>query len=181
MSIHDGRAIVLPERGDIGYAVILPVKHFCKLHGNEAFWIWHAISQDDQRLYAFYTAPERWFAELVATTQRIGPGTAHRVVTTLGVEPLKEMIQRGDEAGLAKAIKGLGAKGASSIIANLRGRLGDVVAGTDTRVRTTVEALKALGVVASQAEVAFLETTCRENTQLTPAQLSSLVVMQRSA
>lgn len=161
-SIHGGHAIITPEDGGVGYVVILPINATVEKNTYAGFWIWHAISQDDQRLYAFDTADERWLAELIATTHRVGPGTAHKAVTTLGYDAITALIRRGDEAGLAKAVKGLGAKTASAIVANLRGRLGEIVATQDHRIRQTQNALKALGIEPSDAQVDFIIAFCKE-------------------
>lgn len=145
ISINNGRAIVTPDSGT-GYVVILPFNEVFQERSSVGFYIWHAISQDDQKLFAFGSPEERWLAELIATTHRIGPAIAHRAVTTLGHAGITTMIQRGDEAGLTKAVKGLGAKGASAIIANLKGRLGELVAAPDLRARQVRNGLRAIGI-----------------------------------
>jgi len=181
-AVHGGRAVITPKIGDgqgVGYCVILPVG--CHLTGipTAGFFIWHVISQDDQKLYAFDIAEERFLAELVATTQRIGAGTAHRIVTTLGHDGTVAMIKNGDEAGLAKAVKGLGAKGASSIIANLKGKLGDVVAGCDPRIKVVQNALRALGIEVTAAHTELTEKLCKTCPNVDAQDVLKAVLAQR--
>lgn len=179
LSSHGDRALIVPDGGGVGYIVILPVGLNLILNTTQAFWIWHAISQDDQRLYAFDTAEERWLAELIATTHRIGAGTAHRIVTKLGHDYTVDMIRSGDEAGLAKAVKGLGAKGASSIIANLKGKLGDVVAGTDHRIKVVQNALRALGIEVTSAHTELTEKLCKSCPNVDAQDVLKAVLAQR--
>ena len=171
ISIHGGRAIVTPDETGTGYVVILPMNQTYEVHTHAGFFIWHAISQDDQKLFGFDTADERWLAELIATTHRIGPTIAHKAVTTLGFSAITFMIKKGDEAGLSKAVKGLGSKGASSIIANLQGRLGAIVATQDHRIRQVQNGLKAIGLELDDNMTDFIILFCREHPGATASEV----------
>ena len=177
-SIHGGRAVIMAEDCGLGYVVILPLNATIDEHTEAAFWIWHAISQDDQKLYGFDTSDERWLAELIATTHRVGPGIAHKAVTSLGYEAITALIKRGDEAGLAKAVKGLGAKTASSIIANLKGKLGEIVASQDHRIRMVHNGLKAIGIEMSCAQVDLIIALCKQHPDMEAADLIKNVLSQ---
>jgi Holliday junction resolvasome RuvABC DNA-binding subunit len=72
------------------------------------------------------------------------------------------MIKKGDEAGLAKAVKGLGAKSASAIIANLQGKLGEIVATQDHRIRQVQNGLRAIGIELDDESVDLIIGLCKE-------------------
>lgn len=173
LSMRGGRAIVRQADGGIGYVVITPLNQTYEDQAFVSFWIWHAISQDDQKLYGFDTADERWLAELIATTHRVGPGLAHKAVTTLGYLAILAMIKKGDEAGLAKAVKGLGAKSASAIIANLQGKLGAIVATQDHRIRQVQNGLRAIGIELEDNMTDFIILFCREHPDATASEVIS--------
>jgi Holliday junction resolvasome RuvABC DNA-binding subunit len=182
ISVNNGRAVVMPDGCAIGYVIILPVNLSNPEVGAEAgFWIWHAISQDDQRLFGFDTADERWLAELIATTHRVGPGIAHKTVTTLGYLTVTAMIRRGDDVGLAKAVKGLGAKTASSIITNLRGRLGEIVATQDHRVRQVQNGLRAIGIELDDEYADLVIGLCKTYPDTSTAGILNAVLAKRRA
>jgi Holliday junction resolvasome RuvABC DNA-binding subunit len=181
ISMRGGRGIIRPEDSGIGYVVIMPLNQTYEDQTSVGVWIWHAFSQDDQKLYGFDTADERWLAELVATTHRVGPGLAHKAVTTLGYGAIVAMIKKGDEAGLAKAVKGLGAKSASAIIANLQGRLGEVVATQDHRIRQVQNGLRAIGIELDDALADLIIHVAKQHPEVDASGILNAVLAQRRA
>jgi Holliday junction DNA helicase RuvA len=89
------------------------------------------IREDVRTLYGFATADERELFTRLLTVGGVGPRTALAALSLLSVEQLAATIAAGDAQALAR-IPGIGARTATRIVVELRGKLPDVaVAATE--------------------------------------------------
>jgi Holliday junction DNA helicase RuvA len=119
-SLDDGVAIIVPAGAAVGYEIKvgpqLRVNWDCEL------WVWDVFSADrGSTLYGFATPADRKMAQRLTDVQGIGPVIAHRLVTAMGADAVGAAIAAGDAKALCTgAGKGLGPKGASKLVAELK-------------------------------------------------------------
>lgn len=118
--LSDGLII---EVNDIGYHVLTANPY--RFHLGEPLqkiWLYHAISQDDERLFGFLTLEERHlFMELIKVSG-IGPKSALSILSWDQPEELIQAIETGNTKLLTK-FPGVGEKTAKRIILDLQGKL----------------------------------------------------------
>ena len=116
------------------------------------------IREDVRTLYGFATAEERELFTRLLTVGGVGPRSALAALSLLPVEQLAATIAAGDAQALAR-IPGIGAKTATRIVVELRGKLpsievsiaGAVPAGVDTGTHADVAAaLRGMGFTPSE-------------------------------
>ncbi len=88
------------------------------------------VREDGWTLYGFPTADERAVFELVQTVSGIGPRIALGVLGTMTPDELRGAIAREDLTALTK-VPGIGRKGASRLVLELKDRIG-APTGTET-------------------------------------------------
>jgi len=148
--------------GGIGFLVRIPLSTYEALpaEGRPARLVTHLhVREDELTLYGFATELERDMFRMLMSVSRIGPLVAMRVVGSCPPDNFKRYVTDGDADALSAVAKGIGAKTAKRIIAELQGRVGDLdvtlAPGTADRVvRDTIQALMALGESRLSAEKA---------------------------
>ncbi len=86
------------------------------------------VREDSWTLYGFETEEEVVLFDMVQTVSGIGPRIALGVVATLSPQELRNAIAQEDTAALKK-ISGIGAKGASRMVLELKDKIGIVGSG----------------------------------------------------
>lgn len=144
---------------DIGYAVFAPGNMlFLKKIGEPIeLFLYQHVREDGLDLYGFESRDELFVFEKLISVSGIGPKTALNALSSTTAESIKRAISRGD-AGLLKAVSGIGAKTAERIMIELKGSFrgmeNEAGAPTDTEL---IEALIGLGYAARDAQNALRE------------------------
>lgn len=117
------------ETGGIGWELKIPVSTFEALPetGSQCTLLaFLYLSQDDVRLYGFYTAAERDAFLLITKVNGIGPKIALSIISTLSLSAFVRAVDSGEE-GLLSKVPGIGKKSAQRIIVELKDKLGQLM------------------------------------------------------
>ena len=142
------------------------------------------VREDSWTLYGFETEEEVSLFDMVQTVSGIGPRIALGVVSTLSPSELRQAIHTEDLAALKK-ISGIGAKGASRMVLELKDKIGGVPGGAQrvtgsapTSWRVSVgSALASLGWNTREADLAMdrVAESAPELVAAEPADISALL------
>jgi len=123
---------VLLDVHGVGYEVQVPMSTFYNLPGlgEKVSLLTHFIVREDaQLLYGFATPQERQtFRELIKVSG-VGPRTALSVLSGMGADDLAQAVTL-QEAGRLVKVPGIGKKTAERLLLELKGKLGDAIAGS---------------------------------------------------
>lgn len=148
-------AVVVDVRG-VGYEVHVARDDFTA--GDPASLFIYTVVRDDAiSLYGFVTFEEREFFEMLLATPGVGPSTALGALRTMTTTELALAIESGDAKRVAK-IPGIGAKTASRIVLELKGKVVAVLGENGGRVsdnEAVEDALRALGYSGSEVRDAM--------------------------
>jgi Holliday junction DNA helicase RuvA len=131
----------------VGYKVYF--NHPEKVHLKETvfFFFFHMIREDDQSLYGFLESKELELFEKLISVKGLGCKTANSMLTYSTYDRLVLAIEQADVAAL-KQMPGIGAKTASQIVLDLKGKLVSVAnreVVVNDKLKDALEGLKALG------------------------------------
>ena len=131
----------------IGYKVYF--NHPERVHLNEPVFLYtyHQIREDDQSLYGFLEQKELDLFEKLLSVKGLGCKTANSMLTYATYDRIVLAIEQADVAAL-KQMPGIGAKTASQIVLDLKGKLVSVAnkeSATNDKIKDAMEGLKALG------------------------------------
>ena len=152
-------AYAVLDVGGVGYRVEIPLSTYEKMprEGTVRLFTYLKVSDDDLRLYGFYTEHEREiFLRLVDSVQQLGPAKAIAILSSVSADQLARAIDDEDVAFL-KNIKGIGEKIAHRLIVELKGKLPSSAGkegGDSSTSKDAVGALVSLGYDRRQAEEA---------------------------
>ena len=113
------------ECGGIGYAVLMPASSLADLPqpGNEVRLHTHlSVTQDDIRLFGFFTRDELEIFRMLIGVSGIGPKIALSVLSTLPPDDLRFAVLSDDVKAISSA-PGIGKKGAQKIILDLKDKM----------------------------------------------------------
>ena len=155
---------VLLDVHGVGYEVQVPMSTFYNLPGlgEKVSLLTHFIVREDaQLLYGFATPQERQtFRELIKVSG-VGPRTALSVLSGMGADDLAQAVAL-QEAGRLVKVPGIGKKTAERLLLELKGKLGDAIAGTGATAQIAsgaqgdiLQALVALGYSDKDAALAL--------------------------
>jgi holliday junction DNA helicase RuvA len=121
--------------------------------------IHHHITDNDQRLFGFFTEREQKLFENLITVKGVGPKLGLTIMSGLKAPLLIEAIIQQDQAGLSR-IPGIGKKTAQRIILELKDKILDTVGSEESTGSKTmssnreeaISALLALGFKKREAE-----------------------------
>ncbi len=116
---------ILLEQNGIGYQIYVSGKFLEKVNvGHDVMKVYtHMhIREDDISLYGFYSPDELEIFQILISISGVGPKAAMSILTTLSVNELKLAVISEDVKAITKA-NGIGAKGASRIILELKDKL----------------------------------------------------------
>ena len=117
-------------------------------------YTYHHIREDENSLFGFLSIEEKELFEKLIGVKGIGPKTAMGILGASSLDQLINSIEQG-EVNALKKIPGIGAKAASQIILDLKGKLVHVETvdkkeSLNRELEDAVEALKALGYKPSE-------------------------------
>ncbi|KPK62651.1 MAG: hypothetical protein AMK73_05795 [Planctomycetes bacterium SM23_32] len=144
----------------VGFQAQIPLSTYEALprEGRQVRLLTHLHLRDDGlSLYAFATEQERELFRMLLGVSQIGPAVALRVLSSCRPAEFKRYILDEDTDALASMVKGIGAKTARRLVAELQGAVKElpVAAAASTasqNVRDAVQALMALGESRAGAE-----------------------------
>lgn len=119
IKLSDSEVLLMTATG-VGYNVRYAYP-FAKADELELF-IFHHITENDQRLWGFPSLNERKMFEKLITVNKVGPAKAYPMITTLGVDGVLTAIRSEDTKRLSSA-PGIGKKMAEQIILTLKDKL----------------------------------------------------------
>jgi Holliday junction DNA helicase RuvA len=142
---------------DIGYEVEISTQTYEQLPSQDEvlkLLIYHHITDNDQRLFGFFTKDEKQLFELLITVKNVGPKLGLTILSGLPANQIIDAIVQSDKTVLTQ-ITGIGKKTAQRMILELTDKMGKVaVSSLDGNGRSavsnqtkeeTISALQGLG------------------------------------
>lgn len=163
---------VVVDCHDIGYQMAYP--HPENLHLNDEVFIYTYlhITENDMSLFGFESQDEKALFLKLISVKGLGPKTAMGMLSKCGYQSIVSAIESGDVT-LLKKMPGIGAKSASQIVLDLKGKLVSVPTSSPKQVtvsypaeiREALDGLKNLGY--KQGELSAVANMMSENPGLT--------------
>ena len=158
---------VLIDVNGVGYRVEISTQTFEQLEsaGSELkILIYHHITENDQRLFGFFTSAEKALFEKLITVKGVGPELGLTILSGLPASNLISAIVNQDTATLSR-VPGIGKKTAERICLELKEKLKELDTsgnGSATVPKTgvmeeAIQALEALGFRTKEAEQAAMK------------------------
>ena len=149
--------------------------------------IYHHITENDQRLFGFFSTDEKQLFEQLITVKGVGPKLGLTILSGLPATNLISAITGGDAVALSR-VPGIGKKTAERIIVELREKLkslGDGVSAASTPqvsgvLEEAIQALVALGFKPKESETAAMNViNSGENTDSSAVIRKALSLLNR--
>lgn len=127
--------------------------------------IYHHITDNDQRLFGFFSTDEKELFEKLITVKGVGPKSGLTILSGLPANQLIGAITGGDDKTLSR-VPGIGKKTAQRIIVELKDKLTEYAESTGVKATGTQEAgvtseaisaLESLGFKKREAEQAVVK------------------------
>ncbi|MBQ3273118.1 MAG: Holliday junction branch migration protein RuvA [Solobacterium sp.] len=113
---------VIVENSGMGWRISYPHTDTVRLNQNISVYTFMHVSENDVGLYGFESQEEEEFFLRLISVKGLGPRTAMNMLSRTNYRNLIASIEQGNVATL-KSIPGIGAKTASQIILDLKGKL----------------------------------------------------------
>lgn len=152
----DGTSAVIDVAG-VGYRVYASARTLGTVHSGQDVRV-HTrllVREDDVRLYGFADDGEAAMFDLVLSVHGIGPKVAIGLLSVYGPDDLRHLIAT-DDVRMIQRVPGVGAKMASRIVLELKGRLPADPAATSPQQSEAAQVLRSLGVSDDEA-ISILE------------------------
>lgn len=151
---NDSDSVIVDNHG-IGYRIYVANPMSLKLGEEVLLHTYEHIREDAQMLFGFTSVEEHDLFVRLISVKGIGPKTAMNALSVGGYKEMINAIETSNAVYL-KSLPGIGAKAASQIVLDLKGKLVDSGNQLDTNVNLldAIEALKSLGYKSN--EVTFL-------------------------
>ena len=136
------------ENNGIGYRIYISNPQSVRLNSEVILYTYQHVREDAITLFGFKTMEEHDLFLQLISVKGVGPKTA---LAMLAVCPVKQMIEaiEHNDVKLLKSLPGIGAKSASQIVLDLKGKLVEEVSEIQVKENAelvdAIEALKALG------------------------------------
>jgi Holliday junction resolvasome RuvABC DNA-binding subunit len=144
LAVGLGRCTVLA--GAVGYEIRFGISLDPTTGQTFKCWIVHSFSRDgEQTLYGYASPAEREYAQLATLTPGVGAGTAHKIVSTLGLTGFADMLITGKPS----KVRGVSAATLAEVIKVVNGKfkgLGAAVTTDDSQHLKIHAALEAMGL-----------------------------------
>lgn len=151
-----GIDFIVVECGGVGYHVLVSRTDDFQRDEMVKVYTYLAVREDDMTLYGFKTKDEKNLFLKIIGVSGIGPKTAITILSVTTPQSFIQAIELGN-TGYLKKLPGIGAKSASQIILDLKGKLvvetsevQNIVTNKD--LDDTREALKGLGFKTSDID-----------------------------
>ncbi|MEY3443391.1 MAG: hypothetical protein RLZZ519_1672 [Bacteroidota bacterium] len=121
---HKDPAFVVIECGGVGYQARISLNTYSKIGNAEAVKLHthQVIKEDAHELYAFSDLKEKGLFIQLISIQGVGGNTAMTILSSIDPKELFQVIET-ENLNRLKQVKGIGAKTASRIILELKGKL----------------------------------------------------------
>ena len=139
--------VIIETVSGIGYKVYYNHSQPLTLGQNILLFTYQQIREDAHVLFGFMRKEELELFEKLISVKGLGPKTALGILTTASYSQVVNAIEQGEVAFLKK-MPGIGAKTASQIILDLKGKLVSTEESkpvVNSKIMDAMEALKALG------------------------------------
>ena len=113
---------VIVENNGVGYEIFFAHPDSIRLNQEVMIYTYHHIREDENSLFGFLSIEEKELFEKLIGVKGIGPKTAMGILGASSLDQLINSIEQG-EVNALKKIPGIGAKAASQIILDLKGKL----------------------------------------------------------
>lgn len=157
---------VVLDVNSVGYEVQMAARDELGIGEETELFIYTQVRADAIVLYGFHSYDDREFFCTLLVTPGVGPSTALAALRTMPTAQLRAAIEDGDVKRVSQ-IPGIGAKTASRIVLELKGKLVETpVAAAATLLRpgnVIEEALRALGYAPSEIRGALDGVTLPED------------------
>ncbi len=144
---------VIVEAYGVGYQIQFSRPDKIKLNEEVQLFTYQHIREDENTLYGFLNANEKDLFMKLISVKGLGPKTAMNMFSAMSMDRLLNAIETGDVA-LIKSLPGIGAKTASQIVLDLKGKLVQVSqtakSSVSSEMKDALDALKALGYKGSE-------------------------------
>lgn len=143
--------VILDTQG-VGYRIGFPRPEMLSLNTEVLLYTYQHIREDEISLYGFLSMDELRLFEQLLSVKGLGPKTALNMMTASSFIKIISAIETGDVTFL-KTMPGIGAKTASQIVLDLKGKLVESEkkdSKASVEIVDAVAALKSLGYKASE-------------------------------
>ena len=166
--------IVVDNHG-VGWQIAYPHTDRVTLQQEISVHTYMHLTENDVSLYGFESMEEKELFQRLISVKGLGPRTAMNMLTAAGYEAIVGAVETGNVAALKK-MQGIGAKSASQIVLDLKGKLVAAPAAPSkavaevypAEIRDAMEGLKNLGY--KQNEVNAAAKVMNESLGLTTAE-----------
>lgn len=171
-----GYDYVILDVSGVGYHVYFNRGETLSLNSQILLYTHQQIKEDQHSLFGFLTLAEKDLFEQIISVKGIGPKTAMQCLSATTVDQFIVAITNSDVAFL-KGLPGIGAKTASQIILDLKGKL---VASDNSdnkasrKIQETISGLKNLGY--KQNELSGLTNYLKDYDQLEASELMKVAL-----
>ncbi len=144
---------VVVENNGMGWQIAYPHTDQLKLNQEVNVYTYMHITENDMSLFGFESADEKELFLRLISVKGLGPKTAMNMLAKAGYREIIKSIETGDVTALKK-MPGIGAKSASQIVLDLKGKLvqiadpapkAEAVEQYSPEIRDALEGLKGLG------------------------------------
>lgn len=142
-----GKDFVIIDTGNIGYRINFNRPEYLKMNEEITIYTYQNVREDEISLYGFLSLKEYDLFTRLISVKGLGPKIASNILAIATPDRIIEAIENNDVAFM-KGMPGIGAKTASQIILDLKGKLpesGLEVIKNDPKMTDVSDALKALG------------------------------------
>lgn len=151
--IHYEEGKLVVQAGGVGYELLVSNNALTRLGkiGLECtVYTTLSVTQDDVRLFGFYSKEEKNMFAKLTTVSGVGGKMALQILSSADVSTLAVAIVSGDAATISK-VKGIGKKTAERIILELREQMNDAVAASSVSSDMFAQPEQQQGGVAADA------------------------------
>ena len=147
-----GQDWVILDTQNVGYRIGFPRPEMLSLNTEILLYTYQHIREDEISLYGFLSMDELRLFEQLLSVKGLGPRTALNMLTASSYTRIISAIETGDVTFL-KTMPGIGAKTASQIVLDLKGKLVESEkkdSKAPVEIQDAVAAFKSLGYKASE-------------------------------
>lgn len=150
---------VVVDHNGMGWEVFYPHTDRISINQTVQIYTYLNIFEGGMNLYGFESPAEKELFLRLISVKGLGPKTAMNMLSKAGCDSIIRSIENGDVAALKK-MPGIGAKSASQIVLDLKGKLVQTETSTQTKpdskyskeLQEAIEGLKNLGFKQSELQ-----------------------------
>ena len=149
---YSAESVVIDNNG-IGWQIAYPHCDRLRLNQEVSIYTYMHITENDVSLFGFESPEEKDLFLRLISVKGLGPKTAMNMLSKAGYADIVSSIEKGDVTALKK-MPGIGAKSASQIVLDLKGKLvqlqtsvpkAEITEQYPPEIRDALEGLKGLG------------------------------------